>query len=98
MFENFPPSKSQLIPDFPVLPLMKFAEMNQEEILCIVRRVNNENCAHDSFNTRKKSSEIISDPITTIFTYIVNSSFSTGVFPDSEKICCSKAFNESWKR
>ena len=31
------------------------------------------------------SSEIISDPITTIFTDIVNSSFSTGVFPDSEK-------------
>ena len=31
------------------------------------------------------SSEIISDPITTIFIDIVNSSFSTGVFPDSEK-------------
>ena len=32
------------------------------------------------FNIRKMSSEIISDPIATIFTDIVNSSFSTGVF------------------
>ena len=40
MFESFLPSKSQLIPDFPVLPLMNFAEMNQEEILCLVRTVN----------------------------------------------------------
>ena len=80
MFENFPPSKSQLIPDFPVLPFMNFAEMNQKEILCIVRKVHKTNCANDPFNISKMSSEIISDPITNIFTDIVNSSFSTGVF------------------
>ena len=85
MFESFPPSKSQLIPDFPVLPLMNFAEINKQEILCIVRTVNKTNCANDPFNIRKISSEKISDPITTIFTDIVISSFSAGVFPDSEK-------------
>ena len=31
------------------------------------------------------SSKLISDPIKTIITDIVNSSFPTGVFPDSEK-------------
>ena len=31
------------------------------------------------------SSEIISDPITTLFADIVSRSFSTSVFPDSEK-------------
>ena len=59
--------------------------MNQKETICIVRTVNKTNCANDPFNIRKMSSEIVSDPITTIFTNIVNSSFSTGVFPDSEK-------------
>ena len=70
---------------FAVRPPTIFAEINQEEIFCIVRRVNETNCANDPFNTRKMSSEIISDPITTSFTDIVSSSFSTGVFPDSEK-------------
>ena len=39
MFGNIPPSRSQLIPDFPVLSLTKFAEMNKEEIICIVNTV-----------------------------------------------------------
>ena len=68
-----------------VMPHTNFAEMYQEEILCIVRIVNKTNCANDPFNLRKMSSEIIWDPITTIFTDINNSSFSTGVFPDTEK-------------
>ena len=49
----------------------------------ILRTVNKTNFANDPFNIRKMSSEIISDPITTIFTDIANSSFSTGVFPDT---------------
>ena len=40
MFENIPPSKSQLTPDFSVLSLTNFAEMNEDEILCIERTVN----------------------------------------------------------
>ena len=32
MFENFPPSRNEHIPDFKVLPLMKLAETNKEEI------------------------------------------------------------------
>ena len=83
--KNFPPSKSQLIPDFPVLPLTNFAKMNQGEIVCIVRTVNKTNCTYDPLNIRKMISKIISDPITTIFTDILNSSFSSGEFPDSEK-------------
>ena len=42
-------------------------------------------------------SEIISDPITTIFTDIVNSSFSTGVFPDSEKYAVVKPLLKAGK-
>ena len=64
--------------------LYNFAEMNKEQILRIIRSVNKTNCANDPFNIHKMSSEKNSDPITTIFTDIVNSSFSTGVFPDSE--------------
>ena len=79
MFEITHPSKNQLIPDFTVLPSTNFAEMKKEEILCIVRTVNKTNCANDPSNIRKMSSEVISDPITTIFTDIVNSSFFTGV-------------------
>ena len=36
VFENIPPSKSQLVPDFPILFLTIFAEINKEEILCMV--------------------------------------------------------------
>ena len=61
---------------FAVRPPTIFAEINQEEIFCIVRRVNETNCANDPFNIRKMSSETTSDPITTIFTDIVNSSSS----------------------
>ena len=85
MFENIPASKSQLIRDFPVLSFTNFAEMKKEEILCMVRTIKKIYCANDPFNIRKMSSEIISDPITTIFTDKVNSSFSTAVFPDTEK-------------
>ena len=67
IFEIFPPSKSQLIPDFQVMPLMNFAQINQEEILCIVRTVNKTSCTNDSINIRKRSSEINSDPITILF-------------------------------
>ena len=75
MFENFPPSKIQLIPDFPILYLTKFTEMNKEEILCIVRPVYKTNYASDPFKKREMTPEIILDPITTIFTDKVNSSF-----------------------
>ena len=54
-------------------------------------------CANDRFNTRKMSSEIISYRITTIFTDIVNSSFSTGLFPDSEKYVVVKPLLKSDK-
>ena len=64
---------------------MIFAEMNREEIFCIVRTVNKTNCANDPFKIRRISSEIISDQITTIFTDTMNSSFSAGVIIDSEK-------------
>ena len=64
---------------------MNFVELNQEEILCILRTVTKTNCANDPFNIRKMSSKIISDPITTIFSDTKNISFSTGVFPHSEK-------------
>ena len=43
MFESIPP-------DFPPLTLTNFAEMNQEDILCIVRTVNEINIANDQFN------------------------------------------------
>ena len=59
MFQNIPPSKSKLIPDFPVLPLMNFAEMNQEEIICTVRTGNKTYSANDLFNIRELRSGII---------------------------------------
>ena len=97
IFVNFSPSKSQLIPFFPVLPLMNFAEMNQQEIFCILRTLNKTNCANDPFHIRKMSSKIISDPTTTIFADIVNSSFSTAVFPDSEKYVVVKPLLKTGK-
>ena len=84
MFESIPPSKSRLIPDFPVLSFTNFAEMNKEEILCIERTANKTNSANDPYNLRKMSSQIFSDLITTIFTDIVNSSLCTWVLPDSD--------------
>ena len=90
MLEIIPPSKSQLIPDFPIFFLTNFAEMIKKEIIFIVRTVNKTNCANDPFNIRKISSEIILDPITTILTDMVNSSFSTSVFPESEKYAVVK--------
>ena len=65
--------------------------MNKEEILCIVRTANKTFCANNPFNIRKMSSQIISDPITSIFTDIVKSSFFTGVFLDSEKYAVVKS-------
>ena len=90
MFENIPPSKSQFIPDFPILSSTIFAEINKEEILCIVRAANETICANDRFHIRKMTSEIISYPIKTVFTDMVNSSFSTGVFPDFKKFAVVK--------
>ena len=90
MFENIPPSTSQLLLVFPILSLTNFAEMNKDDILCIVRTVNKTNCANDPFNIRKMISDFFSDPVTTIFTDIVNSSISTDVFPDSEKYAVVK--------
>ena len=53
MIEQIPSSKSQLIPDYPILSLTNFAEMNKEEIHCVVRTVNKTNYANDPFNIRK---------------------------------------------
>ena len=61
--------------DFPVLSFTNFTEMNKEEILCIVRPVYKTNYASDPFKKREMTPEIILDPITTIFTDKVNSSF-----------------------
>ena len=83
--------KASLFPIFQFC-LTLFAEMNKEEILCIVRTVNETNCANDQFNIRKMTSGLISQPITTLFTVIVNSSFSIIVFPDSEKYAVVKPF------
>ena len=71
--------------------------MSQEDIFCKVRTGNKTNCATDPFNIRKMSSEIVSDPITTIFTDIVNSLFSTDVFPDSEKYAIVKPLSKADK-
>ena len=92
MFKTTPPTKNQSIPDFPALPLTNFSEKNQEKILCLARTVNETNCANDTFIIRKMSSEIFSDPITTIFTDTVNNQISSGVFPDSEKFTVVKPF------
>ena len=97
MFEKLPQSKSQLIPDFLVLPPMSFAEINQEGNLCIVRTVSKTNCAYDPFIIRQMSYGIISDPMTTMFTVIMNGSFSTGVFPDSEKYAVVKSLLKAGK-
>ena len=43
------------------------------------------------------SSEIFSDPITLTFTDIVNSLFSTNVFPDSEKYAALKPLMNAGK-
>ena len=71
--------------------------MNQEQIRCVVRTVIKTNCANDPFNIRKMSSELVSNPITTIFTDIVNSWSSTGVFPDSEKYAVVRPLLKAWK-
>ena len=97
MFECIFPSKSQLIFDFHILSSTNFAEMNKEDILRMARSVNKTNCSNDPFNIREMSSEIVSDPITTIFTDLVNSSFSTGVFPDSEKFIVGKPLLKAGK-
>ena len=44
------------------------------------------------------NSENISDPITTIFTDIVKSSFSTDVFPDSQKNAVAKPLLKAGKQ
>ena len=97
MFENIPPSKSQLIPDFPILSSTNFAEMSKEEILRIVRTVNKTNCPNDPFNIRKMSSGMILEPISTIFPDIVNTSFSIGKFPESEKYAVIKPLLKAGK-
>ena len=43
-------------------------ETNKEDIVCIVRTINKKTCANDPFKICTTSSELTSDPITTVFT------------------------------
>ena len=97
LFNAVQPSSSCLIPDYPVLPFSSFMEMDTEQVLCVIRKVNKTNCANDPFNMRKIRFEAISTPIANIFTDIVNSSFSTGVFPVSENYATVKPLLKSGK-
>ena len=97
MFECLLPSKIELIPNFSVQPITCFAELNQEELICIVPTVNETICVNYLFNTRNVSSEIISDSLTTVFTDKVNSLLSTGVYAESEKYDVVKPLQKTGK-
>ena len=97
MYESFAPLKNQLLPNFSISPFKIFAEMNHEEFLCILRKLNKTNCAYDLFDVRNMSSELVSYQIRAICTDTVNSSFSFGVFPDSEKYPVVKSLLKTGK-
>ena len=70
-FMSVQSSKSQLIPDFPILTLSNFIKLNDDQVLRTLRKISKTNCANDPFNIRKVCFKTILPSLASIFSDIV---------------------------
>jgi len=82
---NFSGKKFSLIPDYPLRKFESFDSVCINEIYKILRKTNKTFCDNDPFDLKIFDFEEVSGPLASYFCAIVNSSFGSGIFPESEK-------------
>ena len=85
-FSQYENSHSSHIPDFPLIGLNNFSIVNENDVLKMLQELNQTNCSNDPFNMKLLKQDDVAKKIINVFVDIINESFRSGVFPDSEKL------------
>ena len=85
-FDGVTSSNGDFIPDFPVIGFNTFYPVDETEVLTLLKSLNKTNCLQDPFDIRLLQFDEICDDLTLFFTDIINTSFASGIFPQSGKV------------
>ena len=77
-----------LIPEFQLERFNTFAAVEIADILKLLKNMNKTFCNNDPFDIRSFEFDQISEPLALYLCRVVNSSFSEGKFPETEKFAC----------
>ena len=77
-----------LIPEFQLERFNIFAAVEIADILKLLKNMNKTFCNNDPFDIRSFEFDQISEPLALYLCRVVNSSFSEGKFPETEKFAC----------
>ena len=83
-FPNIQPIPSVLT-DLPIKSFLRFQPVSRELVLELIRSMNKTHCPNDPIDIRKIDLTVIGDELSEFFSEIINKSFVTGIFPESEK-------------
>ena len=77
-----PPS---ILIDFPIKSFDRFQPVSKELVLYHIKKMNKTYCPNDPIDIRKLDLTLIGEELSDVFSEIINKSFETGTFPESEK-------------
>lgn len=77
-----------LIPDYPLVSFDNFAKVELPDMIKILNKINKTHCHNDPFDIRCYEISDLIEPLASYLCCIVNSSFSEGIFPSTEKFSC----------
>ena len=83
-FPNIQPIPSVLT-DLPIKSFLRFQPVSRELVLELIRSMNKTHCPNDPIDIRKIDLTVVGDELSEFFSEIINKSFVTGIFPESEK-------------
>ena len=89
-FDDDASTSNITLPDLPVRILSRFSPVTEEEALQILRSMNKTYCLNDPFDAKQLNLDDYGQSVSAIFADIANHSFSSGVFPESEKFALVK--------
>ena len=82
--QSVPESVSH-IPDFPLVGLSQFHPVTEDNVREIIRSMNKTNCCNDPFVMKMLDLPVVLASLCAVIKDIINASFSSGIFPESEK-------------
>ena len=80
--DSVPPS---ILIDFPIKLFERFQPVSKELVLYHIKKMNKTYCPNDPIDIRKLDLSLIGEELSDVFSEIINKSFETGIFPESEK-------------
>ena len=74
-----------LAPEFPLKQFDSFASVTPSHVIFLLKKANKTNCLNDPFNVKLIEFDKILEPLACTYADLINCSFRTGLFPESEK-------------